>query len=102
MQAQHNICVVLLQNTGATTGLPPWWGFYEDHVLLLEADEKGYYPNSRNRGSLAEGFIAEFLQSRCKGHCRVSSAEALRCLPCDTAAPFPFACWLVMPAFTDI
>lgn len=77
MQVQLHICIVLLQNMGATNGLPPWWGFNEDHILLLEADEKGYHPNSRNRGGPAEGFISEFLQTRCKGRCRVSSLEAL-------------------------
>ena len=78
-QAQLHVCVVLLQNTGATSGLPPWWGFSEDHILLLEADEKGYYPNSRrsSTAAAAEGFISEFLQTRCKGRCRVSSLDAL-------------------------
>ena len=59
------------QNTSSTSGLPEWWGFNEDHTLLIEADERGYYPSSRSRGP-AEGFISSFLQSRCKTRCRVS------------------------------
>ena len=60
----------MLQNAGAT-GLPSWWGFSEDHTLLIEADEYGYYPNSRSRGAVSEGFISVFLQHRCKQHCKV-------------------------------
>ena len=59
------------QNASSTSGLPEWWGFNEDHTLLIEADERGYYPSSRSRGP-AEGFISTFLQSRCKTRCRVS------------------------------
>lgn len=59
------------QNTSSTPGLPEWWGFNEDHTLLIEADERGYYPSSRSRAP-AEGFISSFLQSRCKTRCRVS------------------------------
>ena len=62
----------MLQNAGAT-GLPNWWGFSEDHTLLIEADEYGYYPNSRSRGAVSEGFISVFLQHRCKQHCKVAS-----------------------------
>ena len=61
----------MLQNAGAT-GLPNWWGFSEDHTLLIEADEYGYYPNSRSRGAVSEGFISVFLQHRCKQHCKVA------------------------------
>ena len=61
----------MLQNAGAS-GLPSWWGFTEDHTLLIEADEYGYYPNSRNRGAVSEGFISAFLQHRCKQHCKVA------------------------------
>ncbi|CAK0786707.1 hypothetical protein CVIRNUC_009921 [Coccomyxa viridis] len=57
-------------NAGAT-GLPNWWGFSEDHTLLIEADEYGYYPNSRSRGAVSEGFISIFLQHRCKQHCKL-------------------------------
>ena len=40
-------------------------------MLLIEADERGYYPSSRSRNP-SEGFISSFLQSRCKTRCRVS------------------------------
>ena len=60
----------MLQNTSSTSGLPAWWGFTEDHTLLIEADERGFYPSARNR-STYDGFISAFLQSRCKSHCRV-------------------------------
>ena len=62
---------MMLQNATSTSGLPAWWGFNEDHTLLIEADERGYYPSSRNRNR-PEGFISSFLQSRCKTRCRVS------------------------------
>ncbi len=61
----------MLQNASSTSGLPAWWGFNEDHMLLIEADERGYYPSSRSRNP-SEGFISSFLQSRCKSRCRVS------------------------------
>ena len=68
----HVLSILVLQNTSSTSGLPAWWAFNEDHTLLLEADEKGYYPGSRTRIP-SEGFISSFLQSRCKKLCRVST-----------------------------
>lgn len=64
---------MIVQHSGGKTGLPAWWTFTEDLTLLLEADERGYWPGSRSR-TLTEGFLPSFLATRCKKHCKVRHA----------------------------